>query len=62
MVKERITGRKGYKVRNIETGEVFRSLAQAGKTINKGSESISRAIKRKGKSGGYHWEYVLEKG
>ena len=62
MVKERITGRKGYKVRNMETGEVFRSLAQAGKTINKGSESISRAIKRKGKSGGYHWEYVLEKG
>ncbi len=36
--------------------------AQAGKTINKGPESISRAIKRKGKSGGYHWEYVLEKG
>lgn len=46
-------------VRCIETGEIFRSALEASKHINRYDGSvITKAIARKGKSGGYHWEYV----
>ena len=50
---------KGKKVMCVETGEVFLTLNEAGKFINiKYPTNISRAIKRNGKCGGYHWKYV----
>lgn len=46
-------------VRCIETGKVYKSLAEAGKDCGIGGENISRQIKGKTKkAGGYTWEKV----
>lgn len=46
-------------VKCVETGEVFKSAVEASKFINSydGSD-IGKAIRRNGRAGGYHWEYV----
>ena len=45
-------------VRNIDTGEVFPSIAIAADMVGAKAPSISRAIRQGGRSGGYRWEYV----
>ena len=47
------------RVKNIETGEVFNSIALAGKKYNIRSQCISRCCLGEQKTaGGYHWELV----
>lgn len=41
-----------------ETGEVFRSMTEAGRAKYVNPESIPRAILRNGTAGGFRWEYV----
>lgn len=49
------------RVKCIETGEIFESLLLAAKSRGlKGANSITQAIKRNGKAGGCHWEYVID--
>ena len=53
------SGRPPKKIRCIETGEVFDSIAEAARSkgIN-GKQGISRVAKGKAEHcGGYHWEY-----
>ncbi|WP_277030253.1 NUMOD4 domain-containing protein [Turicimonas muris] len=45
-------------VRNADTGEVFESAKAAGVSINRKGSVVTSAIRRKGTSGGYRWEYV----
>lgn len=45
-------------VKNLSTGQVFRSVGQAAKATYISKRSIADAIKRGGKSAGYRWEYV----
>lgn len=49
---------KKKKVRCIETGEVFDSITLASKFIDRDQGSLSKAIKKGYKCGGYHWELV----
>lgn len=44
-------------VQNIETGEVFKGMSKAANSVGVPRQAIIGAIKRKGKSGGYHWKY-----
>lgn len=58
-----IKGNRGLKnaakkVRCVETGEIFESLSNAAKSINRVPSAVSSAINRKGASGGYHWEWA----
>ena len=47
----------GKKVKCVETGEIFNSLAEAGRYIGMSYTCITNALKRKnGTAGGYHWE------
>lgn len=48
----------GKKVKCVETGEIFNSLRDAGRNINRQHTSIRRAIERNGTCGGYHWEMI----
>lgn len=50
----------GHKVKCVETGEVFNSIAEAGEKMNIKSHTHIGAVcsgKRK-TCGGYHWEYA----
>lgn len=48
-------------VRCVETGEVFKNQAEAGRAIGKHRYGINNVLKGKQKTcGGYHWEYVDE--
>ena len=47
------------KVRCIETGEVFKSIAEASRTLNIDAQNISNAVNgNRASAGGYHWERV----
>lgn len=67
------TSSKGAKVKCVETGEVFRSTAEAARSVGLSRSGIGAALRksyttsfREGKwksyqsktAGGYHWEYV----
>lgn len=47
-------------VRNLTTGQVFKSVREAAKATYITKRSISGAIERNGKSAGCHWEYIRE--
>jgi hypothetical protein len=49
---------KARKIRNIETNEIFYTIKSAGQKYGVESSSIRDAIRRNGKSAGYHWEYL----
>lgn len=47
------------KVLCIETGEVYKSISEAGRQLGISFKAISNVCRGKAKtSGGYHWEYV----
>lgn len=47
------------KVLCVETGEVYKSISEAGRQLDVSFKAISKALRGKSKtSGGYHWEYV----
>lgn len=48
------------KIRCIELDKVFDTVEDALKFINRKRSSLWDAMKRGGKCGGYHWEYVEE--
>lgn len=54
-------GKESYhkvKIINLDTGEIFESLTQAGKRYNLNIKNISANIRKKTKScGGYHWAF-----
>lgn len=50
--------RRCMPVRCIETGIVFRSVAEAENALGLKQSAISQALRRKGKSGGYSWELI----
>lgn len=57
--RKRASERNKRKVRCVETGEVFPSATDAAKTFGlRSSSSIIQAIKKGGRSGGYHWMYT----
>jgi len=41
----------------IETGEIFPSAREASKSMGLSNPCVHEAIKRKGKAGGYRWQY-----
>ena len=48
-------------VQCVETGEVFSSLAEAARSINRGKSTVCAACKNSLKTaGGYHWQYMGE--
>ena len=49
---------KAHKVKNTDTNEIFYTVKEASIKYNVSYSSIIQAIKKKGKSSGYHWEYV----
>ena len=49
---------QGQKVRCVETNEVFNSMTDAAKHYGVTKGAISAAIKKAGKSAGYHWEKI----
>ena len=56
-----INKRSGYKVKIIETGQVFSSLVDCAKAINGSNSDISRCLLGKTKTHkGYHFEKVVE--
>jgi group I intron endonuclease len=48
------------RVRNIDTGEEFDTLTEAGKSCNKSRQNIGVACRSNGKktAGGFRWEYI----
>lgn len=49
------------KVLCVETGEVYKSISEAGRQLGISFKAISNVCRGKSKtSGGYHWEYVEE--
>ena len=47
------------KVRCVETGEIYRSIAEAARQVNRAKNTVCGACKNSRKTaGGYHWEYV----
>nr|DAL56493.1 MAG TPA_asm: intron associated endonuclease [Caudoviricetes sp.] len=48
------------KIRCIELNKVFDTVKDALEFINRTRSSLCDAMKRNGKCGGYHWEYVEE--
>jgi group I intron endonuclease len=49
------------KVLCVETGEVYKSISEAGRQLGISSKAISNVCRGKAKtSGGYHWEYAEE--
>ena len=48
------------KIRCIELDKVFDTVEDALKFINRKRSSLWDAMKRGGKCGGYHWEYIEE--
>ena len=49
------------KVLCVDTGEVYKSISEAGRQLGISFKAISKACRGKSKtSGGYHWEYVEE--
>ena len=59
MDKVRFIKPHGTKVRCIETGEVFNSVAEAARHIGRTDMTIFQCLKGKAlRAGGYHWEYV----
>jgi len=46
------------KVRNSTNGEIFSSITKAASSANIETTHIASAIKRRGKSGGFRWEYI----
>lgn len=46
---------KAVKVKCVETGEIFDSMTDAAKSVNRNPGSISSAVKGGTKCGGYHW-------
>lgn len=49
------------RVRCIETGEVYFSASEASRSLGFKKLAVKNAIARKGKCGGYHWEYISNK-
>lgn len=48
----------GKKVKCVETGQIYNSLHDAGRSVDRYYTSIRRAIERNGVCGGYHWEMI----
>jgi len=46
-------------VKNVETGEIFHGVGEAGKSIGKSGKCISNSILEKDTCGGYHWENAV---
>jgi predicted DNA-binding protein YlxM (UPF0122 family) len=46
------------KVRRLDTGEIYESVADAAKKVGIDRAAIARAIERNGKSAGTKWEYI----
>lgn len=49
-------------VKNLNTGEVFGSSAEAAKTIGLTPKTVGRSIQKRHKCKGYHWAYCDENG
>ena len=49
-------------IQNIETGEIFNTIVEAGKKYGIRPSNIARVLKNKGKTaGGFHWSYYDSK-
>lgn len=48
---------KQKRVENVETGELFNSIVEAGLKYNMDKANISRACKKGYRAGGFHWRY-----
>lgn len=47
------------KIRNIETGKIYKSITEATKELGLSRTSISNCLSGRAKTaGGYHWEYI----
>ena len=57
-------GQKGYRIQNIETGEVFDSFAAAARSCGlSAGDTISLCCKcNRETAGGYHWKFCNEDG
>ena len=49
---------KAVKIRCIETGQIFGCAKEAGESVGVARTSITSAINRGTKTGGYHWERI----
>lgn len=49
-------GKKRW-IRNLDTGELFRSCREAGETVDRTAAAISYACLNNKKCGGYFWQY-----
>lgn len=59
---KRVAQKNSISVQCIETGQIFDSLKEASLFIKQDRAAICCAIKRKCRAGGYHWQYVNQKG
>ena len=48
------------KIKCVELNKIFDTVEDALKFINRTRQSLWDAMKRGGKCGGYHWEYIEE--
>jgi len=46
------------RVENVETGEIFETMTAAADKYNVSKVAISNAVKRGGRSAGYHWRVI----
>lgn len=47
-------------VKCVETGQVFKSMAEAGRFVHKSRQAIFIAINKKNRCAGYHWVFADE--
>lgn len=64
--KELYGGRLGVKYNSravvcVETGKIFKSVADAERSIGASPGRITTAIKKGGTAAGYHWKYEEDK-
>ena len=59
---KKITGKKGKKIRCIETGEEFNSIQEASEKCNIARPGINNCCMGKAKTaGGFRWEYIVSR-
>lgn len=57
------SGRRGRKIQNIDTGELFDTLKEAAESVDGNSSNVYHCCRKgKGTAYGYHWQFVYGNG
>lgn len=59
---DNVKGTTSKSIKNLDTGDIYKSVKLGAKQIKRSSSSLYEAVKHKTKCEGYHWAYCDENG